>query len=64
MTYRLYRLDGRRQIVGAPDYFEAVDDATALAEAERLPHRHPMEVWAAERFVGLVAPAVAARTAR
>jgi hypothetical protein len=63
MTHRPYGLDGRRQIVGAPDYFEAVDEATAHTEAERALHRPLMEVWA-EHFVGLVAPPVPASTSR
>lgn len=63
MTYRLYRLDGRRQIVvGAPDCFEAQDDDLALAEAQRRRDGGQMALWTGGRFVGLVGavgPAVA-----
>jgi hypothetical protein len=52
--YKLYALDGRGQIAGAPELISAATDRQAEAAARELGRTGPSELWQGPRLVARI----------
>jgi len=53
MTYRIYILDHRFQVLESQD-FEGRDDLSALDKGNSLSRDNPVEIWQRDRFVACI----------